>query len=95
MTDESERPRTSFWVRTLQYARDHGDWVRVPRYYTQNTAAQLVSDIINSVHRDPETIRVKGILPGERWEARWAQAADGPRGDHVVWIRLVVDGRPR
>lgn len=82
-------------MRTLQYARDHRDWVHVPRYYTQNTAAQLVSDINNAAHRYPATVRVKGILPGERWEARWAQAADGPRGDHIVWIRLVVDDSHR
>lgn len=88
MTGSSDRGRTSFWVRTLQYARDHGDWVRVPRYYTQATAAQLVSDIINAGHRNPDSVRVKGILPGEQWNARWGHAPDGPHGDHVVWIRL-------
>ncbi|MFZ4719832.1 MAG: hypothetical protein ACOYMR_10425 [Ilumatobacteraceae bacterium] len=80
--------RSSFWVRTLDTARAHGDWMLVPRYYTQATAAQITSDIVNAPHRDPSTIRVKGILPGERWEARWTAASDGASGDHVVWIRL-------
>jgi hypothetical protein len=93
MTGQGRRARTSFWVRTLEYAREHGDWVRVPRYYTQATAAQLVSDIVNAAHRDPTTVRVKGIRQEEKWEARWGQAPDGPRGDHVVWIRIAKPGR--
>lgn len=82
------RRRTSFWVRTFETARAHGDWLLVPRYYTQATAAQLTSDIINAAHRNPSTIRIRGILPGETWDARWVAASDGPSGDHVVWIRL-------
>ena len=72
-------------------ARERGDWVRVPRFYTQATAAQLTSDIINAAHRDPSTVRIKGILPGEQWDARWGHAPDGPHGDHVVWVRLITD----
>lgn len=89
----SSARRSSFWVRTLQTARAHGGWMLVPRYYTQATAAQITSDIVNAAHRDPSTIRVKGILPGERWEARWAAASDGASGDHVVWIRLAEPAR--
>lgn len=84
------RANTSFWVRTMQAARERGDWLRVPRLYTQTTAAQLVSDIVNAAHRDPSTVRVKGILPGEVWQARWGHAPDGPANDFVVWIRLVT-----
>lgn len=84
----STSSRSSFWVRTLETARAHGGWMLVPRYYTQATAAQITSDIVNAAHRDPATIRVKGIRPGERWEARWSAASDGANGDHVVWIRL-------
>lgn len=80
--------RTSFWVRTLQTARERGDWHRVPRFYTQATAAQLTSDIINATHRHPDTVRVKGILPGEVWNARWGHASDAPGSDFVVWIKL-------
>lgn len=87
--------RSSFWVRTLQAARERGDWYRVPRFYTQATAAQLTSDIINATHRDPATIRVKGILPGEVWDARWLHASDAPGSDFVVWIRLDRVVEPR
>ncbi len=61
----------------------------VDRLYTQSTAAQLTSDIINAAHRDPTTVRVRGIVAGERWDARWEAAGAGPLGDHVVWIRLL------
>ncbi len=90
MNDDSKRGRTSFWVRTLDLARTRGEWVRVQRFYTRATAAQLTSDIINAAHRDPDTVRIKGIRPGEVWDAKWGQAADGPHGDHVVWIRLMT-----
>ncbi|MFZ9482335.1 MAG: hypothetical protein ACO3AV_05515 [Ilumatobacteraceae bacterium] len=80
---------SSFWVRIFDAARRTDDWVRVPRFYTRATAAQLASDITNSHRRDLDSLRVKGIVPGEVWEARWNTASDGPKDDHVVWIRLV------
>jgi hypothetical protein len=85
--------RSSFWTRTFHGARQSGDWVMVERLYTQSTAAQLTSDIINAGHRDPSTVRVRGIRPGEKWEARWEAAGAGPVGDHVVWIRFVPQAR--
>jgi hypothetical protein len=85
--------RSSFWTRTFHSARQSGEWVRVERLYTQSTAAQLTSDIINAGHRDPSTVRVRGIRSGERWDARWEAADGGPIGDHVVWIRLVPQAR--
>ena len=91
LPDASKPPvsqRSSFWVRTFEFARQRGDWVRVPRFYTMTTASQLASDIINANRRDQATVRMRGILPGETWEARWGHAPDGPNGDYVVWIRL-------
>lgn len=87
-SSSSSSQRSSFWIRTLETARQQQGWMLVPRYYTQATAAQITSDIVNAGHRHPSTVRVKGIRPGEQWEARWAPASDGPAGDHVVWIRL-------
>ena len=84
--------RSSFWVRTFQMARDRGDWLRVPRYYTMTTASQLASDIVNASHRDPSAVRMRGILPGEIWAARWGHAPDGPSNDFAVWIKLVTAG---
>lgn len=79
--------RTSFWTRTFEAARRSGAWVKVDRLYTQSTAAQLASDIVNANHRDAATVRVRGIEPGERWEARWEPAGENRAGDYVVWIR--------
>jgi hypothetical protein len=85
-------PRSSFWVRTFQMARDRGDWLRVPRFYTMTTASQLASDIVNANRRSPSSVRMRGILPGEIWAARWGHAPDGPSNDFAVWIRLITPG---
>lgn len=81
--------RRSFWNRTFAAARASGDWYRVDRFYTRATAVQITSDISCSHTRDPHRHRMRGILPGERWEARWEPAVDGAPSDLVVWIRLV------
>ena len=86
------RRRTTFWVRTLDHARQTRQWVQVQRYYTQTTAAQLTSDLCNAHTRSPDRVRVKGIEPGEVWDAKWGIAPNGPNGDHVVWIRLLNPG---
>jgi len=85
--------RSTFWTRTFQHARTRGGWLRVPRLYTRATAVQLSSDISNSHHRNATALRVRGIEPHERWEARWEPAEDGPLGDHAVWVRLVSSHR--
>lgn len=81
--------RNSFWIRTFNEARHTGDWVCVPRLYTRSTAAQLASDICNAHRRQPHTVRVRGIAPGEQWEAYWSPAEQGPAGDHLVYVRLL------
>lgn len=86
---------SSFWSRTLDAARHHHDWMLVPRHYTRATAAQIATDIARAAHRDLATLRVKGIRPGEQWEARWMPADTGAPGDHVVWIRLAATDAPR
>lgn len=84
--------RTSFWVRAFDTARRQGTWTMVHRHYTMRTASQIASDIVNAAHRHPSTVRVRGIRPGERWDARWAPVEGGAPGDHVVWIRLAATG---
>lgn len=91
-TQHDGHGRTSFWVRAFDSARQHGTWTMVPRHYTLRTAAQIASDIANAAHRHPSTVRVKGIRPGERWDARWSPVEGGAPGDHVVWIRLAGAG---
>ena len=91
MTGHTTDGPSSFWSRTLEAARHHHDWMLVPRHYTRATAAQIATDIARAAHRDLATLRVKGIRPGERWEARWMPADTGAPGDHVVWIRLAQE----
>lgn len=84
--------RDSFWSRTFAAARAVGDWHLVERCYTRATAVQIASDISCAHTRPPHRHRLRGILPGERWEARWEPAPDGAPHDLVVWIRLADVG---
>ena len=79
--------RRSFWVKTLRDARRRKTWVRVNRLYTEKTAAQVASDLRTAHHRDTRKMRVKGILPGDRWDARWNSSPEGPEGQYSIWIR--------
>jgi hypothetical protein len=84
----SQQPRNSFWSRTFAHARRDGGWVRVPRLYTKSSAQQIASDICNAHTRDERKFRMRGILPGEKWRARWEWHADGMPSDFSVWIYL-------
>ncbi len=81
--------RRSFWVKTLQDARRRKTWVRVNRLYTEKTAAQVASDLRASHHRDSSKLRVKGVLPGDRWDTRWNASPEGPEGQYSIWIRYI------
>lgn len=81
--------RRSFWVVALEAARREKSWVRVNRFYTAATAAQIASDIRSAHNRDTDTLRVRGILPGERWEARWGVSPECPPGNFVIWVRFL------
>jgi len=83
--------RRSFWVKTLQDARRRNTWVRVNRLYTDKTAAQVSSDLRAAHHRDATKLRVKGILPGDRWDTRWNASPEGPEGQYSIWIRFIGD----
>jgi len=81
--------RRSFWVKTLQDARRRKTWVRVNRLYTEKTAAQVASDLRAAHHRDSSKLRVKGVLPGDRWDTRWNASPEGPEGQYSIWIRYI------
>ena len=81
--------RRSFWVHALESARGKSGWVRVHRFYTANTAAQIASDLRSAHRRPPTGIRVKGVLPGERWDARWGVSPDGPTDQFAIWVRYL------
>lgn len=86
--------RRSFWVKALEAARLHDSWVRVHRLYTEKTASQIASDLRSAHRRTDDNVRVRGVLPGERWDARWGVSPDGPNGQYAIWVRYLgrVDG---
>ena len=85
--------RRSFWVKTLQDARRRKTWVRVNRLYTEKTAAQVASDLRAAHHRDVKKLRVKGILPGDKWDTRWNSSPEGPEGQYSIWIRFIGEDK--
>lgn len=81
--------RRSFWVKTLHLARQRETWIRVNRLYTEKTAAQIASDLRSAHHRDPKKLRIKGVLPGDKWDSRWNSSPEGPEGQYSIWIRFL------
>jgi hypothetical protein len=81
--------RRSFWVKALEAARRHDSWVRVHRLYTEKTASQIASDLRSAHRRTDNNVRVRGVLPGERWDARWGASPDGPSGQYAIWVRYL------
>ena len=76
----------------LREARELNRWVRIQRLYTASTAAQISSDIRSAHMRDLDTLRVRGILPNERWEARWGTDDKCPPGNFAIWVRYLGQG---
>ena len=81
--------RRSFWVKELENARRRKTWTRVNRLYTEKTAAQIASDLRSAHHRDPTKLRVKGVLPGDKWDTRWNSSPEGPEGQYSIWVRFL------
>lgn len=81
--------RRSFWVKELENARRRKTWIRVNRLYTEKTAAQIASDLRSAHHRDPKKLRVKGVLPGDKWDTRSNSSPEGPEGQYSIWIRFI------
>jgi hypothetical protein len=87
--NDSMWQRTSFWVLVFEDARKEDRWFRVERFYTATTAAQLASDIRSASRRPLDKLRVRGILPGENWTARWGSDEKCPPGNFSIWVRLL------
>lgn len=80
--------RRGRWVEWLDQARAHeSQWCLIPNRFTRSTASQIASDLRNNDHRDVETIRVRGVQPGERWSAQWHTAPDDP-DRYGIWVRF-------
>jgi hypothetical protein len=80
--------RTSFWVLLFADARKEDRWFRVNRFYTSSTAAQIASDIRSAKRRPLDKLRVRGILPGENWDAKWGSDEKCPPGHFSIWVRF-------
>ena len=85
--------RRSFWVVALEEIRlAPRVWHRVDRLYTRASAAQIASDLRSVIRRGAEHVRVKGVLDGEAWDARWEMSPDGPDNQFAIWVMYL--GRP-
>jgi hypothetical protein len=78
------------WPRRFADARRHrGEWVKIVTAMSRSTAAQLASDIRRIGLRDPKSIRVKGYLPDERWDAAFGNdPSDQDPSRFYIWVRL-------
>jgi len=62
--------RISHWRKVTSEARQKpGEWINTGRHYTISMARQLSSDIRHGR-------RIKGIMPGEQYEAEWFRSKD-------------------
>ena len=85
------RQRRSRWTELFEECRAvPGEWRKVVEPMSKATAAQIASDIRNAHTRDLDKSRVKGFLPGDRWETVWGvDPADDEPGNFYVWLRYV------
>ena len=64
--------RRSYWALVFEKARSNpGQWIRTTRLFSKPSAAQLASDIRNAHRREHTKLRLRGFLPGDRFEAHW------------------------
>jgi hypothetical protein len=77
------------WEKRLSHARARqGGWGGVVEPMSKATASQVASDLRCSHQRDLSTIRVKGVLPGDRWETVYGNDPMDPDESHFyVWMR--------
>jgi hypothetical protein len=94
--DRRKYQKRAYWPGVFAEAREcPGVWVRTGKWFNRSTAAQVASDVRNAHTRDAGKMRVKGTLPGERWETRWDNDPADPDVEHLyIWLRLVPAPRP-
>src|SRR3954468_16575019 len=83
--------RPSSWTTVLEESRRHpGEWRRLAAPMKRSTASQVASDLRCAHRRDPDNMRVAGVLPGDRWETRWARDdADLDPTHFFIWLRFI------
>jgi hypothetical protein len=85
------RQRRSWWADVLDECRNASDqWRRTHMTFSRSTASQLASDIRNGPNRDVRKARVRGLLPGERWETRWGKVSDDDGVErYAIWLKYI------
>ena len=89
----SRRVGLGVWPARLALARSKpGAWFRTSTPMTRSTASQVASDLRCSFRRRLGSIRVSGVLAGERWEAEYGNdLSDSDLSHFYVWFRFVSD----
>ena len=65
-----------------------GTW---PEPLTKASASQMASDLRNSYRRRLESLRMSGVVVGERWEAEYGNdPTDSDPTHFYVWFRLIT-----
>lgn len=84
-----ERRGKPYWPHVLSEAREcPGDWLRTSKWFTKGTAIQVASDLRNAHLDRSGRVRVRGLLPGDRWETRSGLDPSDPDPTHFyVWLR--------
>lgn len=84
------RQRRSRWAALFAECRScPGEWRRIVDPMKRSSAYQIASDLRSAHRRAPDKYRMRGLLPGDRWEAV-ADTLEGEDADHVyVWLRYV------
>jgi len=95
-TIQSEPPvlpevqRRSRWTDLFQECRSHPqEWRRILEPMAKATAAQVASDIRNAHRRDMAKARVRGLLPGDMWDAVWGVDPSGRPDEYFIWIKYL------
>lgn len=83
--------KRSRWTELFDECRSTpGEWRRMVEPLRKATAAQIASDIRNSHTRNLEKARLKGFLPGDKWESAWGNDPSDTDPEHYyVWLRYV------
>ena len=84
--------RRGTWPERLSMARvKPGVWFRMTEPLTKASASQMASDLRNSYRRRLESLRMSGVVVGERWEAEYGNdPTDSDPSHFYVWFRLVT-----
>ena len=85
----SSHQRRSRWEELFAECRNHAmEWRRIIEPMRRSTAAQVSSDLRSVHRRDPKKVRLRGLLPGDQWEAVWGSDPRDPDPEHFyVWLR--------